>query len=566
MLALLSSAAAAAGPVSTTLNQDSSYDSVDDTVPDYTSGEAKSHGFFMNSFAVFWLIWYLVIITVSSIGVVVVRLKNAKYQPPARDVRKHYSPISGTNLSPDSGDDVEGVTILRPLKGIDTEMQSCLISAFLQNYPKFEIVFCVESQFDPAIPIVQDLIEKFPAVDAKLLIDREEDTSHHYGPNPKVNNLAKGYMQAKYDIIWVLDSNVWVSAGTMSRSVEAFRQPGRGGKRIKLVHHLPLCVSLDSTMTASWGSKLDEMFMLTSHSKFYTAINVVGIAPCVTGKSNLYRRSDLDEAVANKLAKNHQELVKKQNQRDGNSLYKFADAASPCNASSTSLNHHTNQESIVGSFADHPLSNEPVVLPGTGIQNFAQYIAEDNMIAVCLWEDGDGRTRLTGDTIVQPLADVSLRGYWDRRVRWLRVRRYMVSAATYVEPTTESFFSGIFGTFAIAVIFLSDYDAPRYWSWTWFFFHMVVWCLVDYYHFHNLLAFENMDSVNKPYFVSKFFSPFNGPLACRRRSLRTWLPAWFLREVLAFPIWATAMAGHDIYWRNRPFRILHDLSTEEITE
>lgn len=68
-----------------------------------------------------------------------------------------------TNSSnPESNDDeIEGVTILRPLKGIDTEMKSCLVSAFLQNYPKFEIIFCVESQYDPAIPIAQALIDKF---------------------------------------------------------------------------------------------------------------------------------------------------------------------------------------------------------------------------------------------------------------------------------------------------------------------------------------------------------------------------------------------------------------------
>lgn len=46
------------------------------------------------------------------------------------------------------------------------------------------------------------------------------------------------------------------------------------------------------------GAKLDEMFMLTSHLKFYVSLNNLAVAPCVNGKSNIYRKSDLDLAVA----------------------------------------------------------------------------------------------------------------------------------------------------------------------------------------------------------------------------------------------------------------------------
>lgn len=500
-----------------------------------------SHGWILTILAVVLFIWYLAIISVSLLGVVVLKINQQDDGIAARTASSSSSMDGlGTN-------EPEGVTIIRPVKGIDTEMDACLSSTFVQKYSKFELLFCVESPSDPAIPIVEKLIKKYPSVDARLLIDNPNDNSNHYGPNPKINNLAKGYKEAKYDMLWIIDSNVWVSPGTLARSVEAFKKPGRGGRKIKLVHHLPLCVSLDSTMTASWGSKLDEMFMLTSHSKFYTAINTVAIAPCVTGKSNLYRRSELDAAVSQKLLIEHQNKLR-QRFKESNST------GIPLSSSPSSLSS---------------LTDIPQVEPGTGLLNFSQYIAEDNMIALCLWENGDGRTRLTSDFVVQPLANVSLHGFWDRRVRWLRVRRFMVSAATYVEPTTESICSGIFGSFAIAILFLSnpEKDGLRYWSWTWFFFHMICWCIIDYFHFHGLLAFTNQDSVaSRPYFVKKYFSPYKSDFSETRRSLKTWLPAWMLREVLAFPIWFTAMCSYKIYWRNRPFRILPDLSTEEILD
>lgn len=584
------------------------------------------HNIVIKAFAVIFFIWYITVVGVSLLGVVVVRRRHCSKSPrPIFKIKPASSSSPSSNSdnqntssyslsSPSTSesialDNIEGVTIIRPLKGIDTEMHACLSSSFLQQYPKFELILCADDPRDPSVPIAQALIQQYPDVDAKLLIDPADDPgASHYGPNPKINNLAKGYMQAKYDIVWVLDSNVWVPSGAMKRSVEAFNESGRGGRKIKLIHHLPLCISLDNTMTKSWGSKLDEMFLLTSHSKFYTAINAVAIAPCVMGKSNLYRRSELDAAVQRKLEKKHQQLIKKKylnNKKEGmvkRSIHKITHSMDSNrnggfnnewsgSSSSASLNQFSNTNMIQGtrnessestleasdssssSSSSSLLSDSPCqVLPGTGIRNFAQYIAEDNMIALCLWEDGDGRTHLTSDTVVQPLESVSLKGYWNRRVRWLRVRRYMVSAATYVEPTTESICSGVFGTFAFSVLFFSSSSSSlnplKYWSWTFFLVHMILWCCIDYYHFHNLTSFLNIDNTNRPYFVSKYFSPYNGgsSTACTPRSLKTWVPAWVCREVLAFPIWLTAMCGHEIYWRNKPFRILHDLSTEEVSD
>lgn len=448
-------------------------------------------------------IWYLAVVSVSLLGVWVIR-------------RRHAS----THPVPDLHHPIEGVSILRPIKGIDTEFHACLSSSFLQDYPLYELIFCVDSSTDPAIPILKSLIRDYPHIDAKLLIDPPNPP--HYGPNPKINNLAKGYANAKYDILWVLDSNVWVPPTTLARSVAAFHAPPSRGRKVKLVHHLPLAVSLDDSMSRAWGSKLDEMFMLTAHSKFYTAINAVAIAPCVMGKSNLYRRSDLDEAVWKKLG-----TAKRGIQGLGGAT---VNAIANTNTNPPTLTH------------------------------FSQYIAEDNMIALCLWENGNGSTQITPDPAIQPLANVSLKGYWNRRVRWLRVRRYMVSAATYVEPTTECFCSAVFGTFAISVLFSSSF-----WSWPYFAAHIAIWCAIDYYNFHALTAFQSIQNApSKPYFVNKYFSPY--PQHSARRSLKTWLPVWICREALAFPIWLTAMCGHSIYWRNKPFRILNDLSTEEVPD
>lgn len=68
--------------------------------------------------------------------------------------------------------EAEGVSIIRPLKGADLELEANLRSSFIQNYPKFEIIFSVASPKDPAIKIVNELIKEFHHVDSRLIIGK----------------------------------------------------------------------------------------------------------------------------------------------------------------------------------------------------------------------------------------------------------------------------------------------------------------------------------------------------------------------------------------------------------
>jgi cellulose synthase/poly-beta-1,6-N-acetylglucosamine synthase-like glycosyltransferase len=69
-----------------------------------------------------------------------------------------------------SKDEVPGVSIIRPLRGVDCNMYENLASSFRQDYPRFEIIFSVAQPHDPAVAVVRDLMKKFPEVDARLII------------------------------------------------------------------------------------------------------------------------------------------------------------------------------------------------------------------------------------------------------------------------------------------------------------------------------------------------------------------------------------------------------------
>lgn len=451
------------------------------------------------------LIWYVVVVAVAVLGFVCIILVFKKPPKPTGDLSR-----------------LEPVTIIRPIKGVDPELVSCLELSFLQEYPrdKLQILFCVYEADDPAIPILEMLVAKYPETNAEILISAP--FSDYFGPNPKVNNLAKGFLAAKHDLVWVMDLNVWASPLILANSVSAMVDNKNCGtvlsnseRRVKLVHHVPLALSLDGT-NSGFGSLLDEMFLFTSHLKFYVSLNNVSIAPCVNGKSNMYRKSDLDHAVSR----------------------------IPYEKSQFFSENSVKQDAL-------RISEKG---PGHLIEFFARYIGEDNMIAIALWENCTGRTALTGDIVIQPLVSQnqsnSTREYFNRRVRWLRVRKYMVKAATLVEPSTESIICGFLGTFAISTLVWKQTFNVRF-----FLLHMACWLVCDYCQYYTL-AHNINNSRHMPLWLQN--------IAPMSRSLGDWIQIWLLREAFALPIWIEAMVGQEINWRGRPFKIKTDLSAEEL--
>ena len=63
-----------------------------------------------------------------------------------------------------------GVSILRPLKGLDSNLYENLESTFTQEYPNFEIIFSVADKNDQALHIARDLMLKYPSINTRVII------------------------------------------------------------------------------------------------------------------------------------------------------------------------------------------------------------------------------------------------------------------------------------------------------------------------------------------------------------------------------------------------------------
>ena len=95
-------------------------------------------------------------------------------------------------------------SILKPLKGRAETGELLLESWFTQPYSApFEILFGVASADDPIIPTVRTLMDRHPAVPAKLVICQPV-----LGPNAKVSTLVHLLKEATFENIIISDDDV----------------------------------------------------------------------------------------------------------------------------------------------------------------------------------------------------------------------------------------------------------------------------------------------------------------------------------------------------------------------
>lgn len=323
------------------------------------------------------------------------------------------------------------MSIIKPLKGLDEGLEDNLRSFFQNTLSKFEILFCVADPKDPAAGLVRSLIEKFPHVDARLCIAGVE-----IGQNPKVNNIAKAYQEAKYDLIWISDSNIRLDAGDMEALLEDFYSEDVG----------MLTAAVSGKEPSTFAGALEAMFLNTFYSR-WMRITEAANKPCVIGKCMIFKKSTAD---------------------------RFG-----------------------------------------GLKVLARFLAEDYMAGVATQQLGL-KVKVSQVPAKQILGKLTFRQFWERHIRWGRIRKAQNMIAYVLEPLSNSVVSGLIGAFAFNTLF--GVDPLYFWLG-----HMSLYLIYDF------LVYATIEP----------WVPISFPIL------------WIVRELLSFPLWFMSLLGKTVNWRGR---------------
>lgn len=116
------------------------------------------------------------------------------------------------------------VSIVKPIYGLDRETYENYASFCAQDYPEYEILFCVSDEADPAVAVIHKIIQDFPDRAIRLLIGSEP-----LGVSDKVNKLCRMAREARYETLIVSDSDVRVDVDYLREVVAPFQDARVGG-------------------------------------------------------------------------------------------------------------------------------------------------------------------------------------------------------------------------------------------------------------------------------------------------------------------------------------------------
>ena len=183
-------------------------------------------------------------------------------------------------LGPDSRPVLPPATILKPVCGLEKNLEENLRSACTQDYPRYQVVFSVRDEADPALPVLRKIEAEFPQTASVHVEDRRA------GPNRKVNNLAGALSRARNSILVISDSDVHLRPDYLKKIVAPLADPAVGF----------VCTLYKAVSARRWFERVEALTLNIDFIPGVVFAYRTGASPFCLGASVAFRRRDLAEA------------------------------------------------------------------------------------------------------------------------------------------------------------------------------------------------------------------------------------------------------------------------------
>ncbi len=181
------------------------------------------------------------------------------------------------------------VSVLKPLKGVDPNLEGNLESCFRLDYPDLAVVVGVDDPTDQALAVARRVAARHPSVRVAFTVATARRV-----PNPKVDNLVAMLPAARGELLLVSDSNVAVAPGLLRAMVAALDRPGVG---------LVTSPIRGTAPRGAWAAV--EALQLNGFVMGGVAAASLARRVCAVGKSMLLRRFDLERIGGLELLGQH---------------------------------------------------------------------------------------------------------------------------------------------------------------------------------------------------------------------------------------------------------------------
>ena len=170
------------------------------------------------------------------------------------------------------------ISILKPVRGRDPRFNEAIRSHAAQDYPDYEILFGVKDTTDPAVEDIRRLQAEFPQRNIRLIFSARD------APNGKVAVLADLARDAKYPILLVNDSDIFVEPDYLRRVVGGLDDPRTG-----------VVTCLYRARAESWPGRWEAIGIATEFAPSVLVAQALGIAGFALGSTMVFRARELDK-------------------------------------------------------------------------------------------------------------------------------------------------------------------------------------------------------------------------------------------------------------------------------